>query len=209
MTYKNCVVTGCGRSGTRYASVLLSRLGLPCGHQKSIRSQKPGIPSSMEKPAEASAFAAPFVMDIPDTWLLIHQVRHPLKVVDSLIRLRHLPSQHQFTGHNFYKRYVPTSQGYSHLPDEALYIWMEWNRLILKASTRRNYRRHRIEDGLYPWELYSSELGLKWNLEIANSVSKTEGSGGGCPQEFEWSCFRNEKLRLDAQCFAAMLGYSS
>jgi len=206
--FRNAVVVACGRSGTRYASVVLSKLGMGCGHQRAIKAQKPGIPAKLPVPAESSAFAAPYVMDIPESWLIIHQVRHPLKVVESLIRLRHLPSQNNQVGNNFYAKHAPSCKRYDRHADQALALWIAWNVLILKAEKRQNYRRHRLEDGAEPWERYCVELGLTWKPGIFKQVRTNEGSSGN-PQPIGWDAFRVPLLVNAAKTLAVQFGYTT
>lgn len=208
MTFTNIVVVACGRSGTRYASVLLSKQGLPCGHQRGFHPHLSGVPPRLKSVAESSAFAAPFVEKIPESWLLIHQVRHPLKVVDSLIRQRHLPSQGSSVGHAFYAKHAPRVLEYwgGRLYDEALALWLDWNRLILKAQGRLNYRFHRIEDGLEPWRHYMQLVGKTLNEEAAKGVSTTEGTAG-VPKELAWVVF-DSKLAEEGRILAQFFGYS-
>ncbi len=79
------VIAGCGRSGTGHLSAVLNQLGYPCGHERGIRPH--GFVGFGDQMAEASWFAPPYVEDLPDDTLIIHQVREPWKVISSFYRI--------------------------------------------------------------------------------------------------------------------------
>lgn len=75
------VVTGLGHSGTRWASRLFSRLGVPCGHERWYNPwrQAPGGNDS-------SWLAVPYVDDLPAGARVVHLVRNPVHVAQSYAR---------------------------------------------------------------------------------------------------------------------------
>lgn len=82
------VVTGCGRSGTKYMAEVLKRCGLKCDHEgvfdPPVRSVE--IPAGLD--GDVSWAAAPFVSAMASGTKVLHQVRHPLDVISSFVSLR-------------------------------------------------------------------------------------------------------------------------
>jgi hypothetical protein len=81
------VVTGCARSGTTYMAALLSGLGLRIGHEVVFGPRTRSFDGWRGLNGDSSWLAAPFLADLDDA-LVFHQVRHPLKVVRSLVGIR-------------------------------------------------------------------------------------------------------------------------
>jgi len=81
------VVTGCARSGTTYMAALLSGLGLRLGHEVVFGPRTRGFTDWGDRHGDSSWLAAPFLDQIEDA-LVFHQLRHPLKVVRSLVGVR-------------------------------------------------------------------------------------------------------------------------
>jgi len=81
------VVTGCARSGTTYVSAVLSGLGLRCGHEVVFGPRTRAFGGFGDQHGDCSWLAAPFLAQTGDA-LVFHQVRHPLKVVRSLLGVR-------------------------------------------------------------------------------------------------------------------------
>src|SRR4051794_440119 len=81
------VVTGTARSGTAYTAMLLSGLGLRIGHEDVFGPRTRSFDGWHGQDGDSSWLAAPFLDQLPDA-LVLHQVRHPLKVVRSLVGVR-------------------------------------------------------------------------------------------------------------------------
>jgi hypothetical protein len=146
------VVTGCARSGTKYAAELLNALGIPCGHESVFRPGigRPTTPGTDELQGDSSWLAAPYLDGLGPGTVVLHQVREPLAVVRS-----HL-------GFHFFAEPPPSGAGYVAAvrtacpevfdpPDElrrALRYWESWNRLVEDGARRAGlrYRRYRLED---------------------------------------------------------------
>lgn len=128
------IVTGCQRSGTLTMSKIL---GIP--HEKQfIPEENPlDIPSVV---SEVSWMAAPFLKDIP-TANVLHIVRHPMKVINSIlgIGIFNLNSPEKEL-HDPYREFI-----YKHIPidqnatdiGQALQYWLLWNELIEPYATAR------------------------------------------------------------------------
>jgi hypothetical protein len=82
---KRFIVTGCSRSGTKYAARLFGALGVRIGHEDvfGVRQGLGKRPVNWDgAEGDASWLAVPF-LPLEDT-IVLHQVRHPLEVVRSL-----------------------------------------------------------------------------------------------------------------------------
>lgn len=146
---RRLLITGCGRSGTGYLATLLGELGIPCGHEALFGPQvhadacAPTWPEDVT--CEASWLAAPYLATLPADTLVLHQVREPVAVVRSFLRIR------LFEGKNVWKRFAE-----AHAPalaggtpfERCVKYWLHWNRLCQTASTSSHvaYRRRRLED---------------------------------------------------------------
>ena len=78
------VITGCGRSGTEYTARLLTRLGVPCGHEVLFNPHtRTGRVEFGDVPGDSSWLAAPFLHELGPDVAILHQVRQPLRMVRS------------------------------------------------------------------------------------------------------------------------------
>jgi hypothetical protein len=142
----NILVTGTGRSGTGYMSRLLMSAGLPCGHEEiiSFLVNLVRLLNQDEKIGESSWHAAP-LLHLPffnDT-TIIHAVRHPLNVIQSLRGIKFFIDKDL---HYWYVVYfLPKLKNLS--SDKApFYFFIEWTKLILKYESDQRYIRHKVED---------------------------------------------------------------
>ena len=182
------VITGTGRSGTRYAAELFTRLGLPCSHQRvfsdsyNLSGWKLGWDGKI---GDSSAFAAPFVDTLPETTLIIHQVRDPRLVINSMIEHQHVPGQRAKSdkGLRFLERHVPRVMSIEGLPARAARFWTEWNLKIEKARDRSNYLFHRLEDYSPTFlekifDVFETPLDRAFAEGVLRVQSKTTGGTG-------------------------------
>lgn len=79
------VVTGCPRSGTHYLSEVLARVGLVCRHEAVFGPKQRGFEGFGAAHGDSSWLAVPFLAQLPPDSIVLHQVRHPLDVVRSLL----------------------------------------------------------------------------------------------------------------------------
>ncbi|NND02564.1 MAG: hypothetical protein HKN91_07240 [Acidimicrobiia bacterium] len=141
------VVVGCGRSGTGWISTVLDRSGLPTGHEtvynpSSLRSGiLPDWPPHLV--GEASWLATPFVHMLPAATTIVHQVRHPVAVVRSFVRIRFFEEQSAYL--DFVNAHDPDICRGS-VVQRAVNYWLRWNALAELATTEREGIRHRLED---------------------------------------------------------------
>lgn len=85
LTVRPFVVTGCARSGTTYTSLVLPRLGLRVGHEAVFTPRTRAFVGMGDLDGDCSWLAVPFLNQLGPDSLVIHQVRHPLLVVRSLL----------------------------------------------------------------------------------------------------------------------------
>ncbi len=143
------VVSGCGRSGTGYTSTVLTALGAPCGHESifnPLTFHKPGTVVWPERYAgDASWLAAPVLGKLPERSFVMHQVRNPLEVIRSFLRIQFFTQPSTYR--DFAEAHVPElRQGGPTI--RAMRYWVEWNRMVEAAADYEDlqYRRHRLED---------------------------------------------------------------
>lgn len=134
------VVTGCGRSGTGYVSLLLTRLGIPTGHERVFLpdERRPWRPYT----GDSSCFAVPFLRELAGSVPIIHLVRDPLAVGRSYShrRLFHCGPK---------DIYAQAFYDYDRAPwdplepvDRFSMFWIRWNLAVEAVATAR----FRIED---------------------------------------------------------------
>jgi hypothetical protein len=82
---RHFVVAATPRSGTTFTSVVLTNIGLRCGHEQVFSPRKPwGFHGWRGYLGDASCYSAPYLQELPRDTLLIHQVRNPLATIRSL-----------------------------------------------------------------------------------------------------------------------------
>jgi len=124
--YRRLLVTGCGRSGTTYVSLLLRRCRLHVPHERKIG--RDGIASWLFG-AEASVVPwgptpAGFRFEH-----VVQLVRDPLKSIPSIATFRQ-------SAWDYIGRHVPCDPSRPMLARAAAY-WLHWNALIEKRATIR------------------------------------------------------------------------
>jgi hypothetical protein len=141
------LVTGCARSGTGYTAALLTRLGLACGHERVFAPQAlrragggrwdvaPAWPAHL--PAESSWLAVPFLGVLPRGTLVVHQLRHPLAVMRSNLRIGFFTTPSDYL--DFALAHAPGLAWGAPLERAARY-WLEWNARIEREVAAHGLR---------------------------------------------------------------------
>ena len=171
------IITGCQRSGTKTAA---SIFGL--AHEQVFI---PGI--TFEKLTqitlpllESSWLAAPFASFIKKELKIpvIHLVRHPLAIINSLIGIQFFTNP----GHKPYRDFIFTHlAGIEKLKDpitQAMYYWIYWNKLIVECP------RIRIES------IHNAPM-----LNSRNRASLT------------WADLTQGKIKTELETMATLYGY--
>jgi hypothetical protein len=161
------VVTGTGRSGTVYLAHLLTKSGLPCGHESvftpwgleeaiarlegrsaiqvssmSLESCSDWLTGVGEVVADSSYMSAPFLDHaVLKDARIIHVVRHPMDVINSFV-----------VGLNYFQQWIPPDPWhwfmYTHVPqlrldyhplERAALYYLRWNQMIETRSAGKPY----------------------------------------------------------------------
>ena len=158
------VITGCSRSGTKFMSQLLTNLGVVCGHERVFKIHPIAWGYSLEAlfarhpdaEGDASFLAAPFVDELPDKCVVLHQIRDPIEVIRSHMGIGffadpYVPSMYLAENHPDFVAVVRRFSPEIFLePDElarCMRYWVSWNQLVQRAelNPRRKYLRYRVE----------------------------------------------------------------
>lgn len=204
-------VIGCGRSGTVYTQRVLKLSRLDVGHE----TLRPGGLVSWY--ATVDAERGPF--DVPtgkhiDPKVLLHQVRHPLLVIPSVVKFSRI------------SRDFIVQNCSATLADKPVVVatkyWHDWNRIALdKVQQRKDNGRsahtYRIEAIQGEWPHITRLLGLDPNPTVLDRVPKNINSRSmlrGSIEEFEdWAMFKyalgreHRDLFRSVQRLAQSIGY--
>ena len=148
------LVTGCGRSGTRYMTFILRRLGLDVRHERLGRD---GIASwalavdAEQVPWGPSARTASFE-------LILHQVRHPLAVVNSVMTFKD-------ASWRFVCDHIACSLE-DPLPLRAARYWYLWN---AEAQRKADFT-FRVEDIRAALSAICTRLGVQADASVVDRV---------------------------------------
>lgn len=148
----------------------LSGLGHACGHEVLFTPDRTSAPAFGEAQGDVSWLAAPFLRELPAGTVVLHQVRHPLATLRSMLGVRmfqtkphplmqaryrlqywHIRFGRPITNARFIRFAAQHCPGVFDLPDElsrAAAYWVRWNRMIETSSSAAglSYERYRVED---------------------------------------------------------------
>ena len=163
------IISGCGRSGTRYMSELFQKMGLPCTHEvvfdpKNWRgSELPMLGMKNESAWES----APFLTQLdPDEYAILHIIRHPFKQINSLRNLGFFEVNDIWC--QFACRIFPALNHGSY-PERYAKYWIYWNKLVENVNYFGYvYQRFNIESILQVNPLYS--FLKKAGIEVDKSI---------------------------------------
>lgn len=170
------VVASLPRSGTKYISTVLSKLGLACGHEKHFGTGLGvvDIPDAPDIFGDASWMSVPYIHQLPAGTLVLHQVRNPIKVLNSNLPpggdsyFRTWDENAGLASDPLYNKPIPWKRFiYENTQDwvwpegtsdhhegpgeiaRLLHWWMNWNLWIEYATLQRSdlvYVRYKLED---------------------------------------------------------------
>ena len=170
------MVASLPRSGTKYISVVLTKLGLCCGHEVhfNCRSHRTSVDEGPPIWGDASWMSMPFIEELPSNTVVLHQTRDPLKVLNSNLPpggdsyFRTWDYHAGLISDPLYNKPIPWKRFiWDHTqdwvwPDELaegpeskqeidrlLFWWMNWNSAIEYHTLKRSdlvYIRYRVED---------------------------------------------------------------
>jgi hypothetical protein len=131
------IVVGTGRCGTAYIAQVLNHVGIFCGHEWVYTPSPAELP--FEIMGDSSAQAAPVAARFPG--LVLHQTRHPLKVIGSFLKFGLFDDYRRCgVGGDFIARHF---QFTGEAVVDAMRYYVEWNLLCERAH---DYQRYRVED---------------------------------------------------------------
>ena len=146
---KRFLVTGCPRSGTRYTATLYKHLGVHIEHERVF-----GVGEAMgNRPVRWRLFEGDVswlaVPSLPlDDVVVMHQVRHPLEFVRSVVGFGFLSDERadlafpKVVRHNAPEVYVPSTQ-----IERGATMWRVWNERAAPHATI-TYRIEDLDAGL-------------------------------------------------------------
>jgi hypothetical protein len=173
------IVAALPRSGTKYIAKVLTELGQECGHEKSFSCSMGGtgvvdVPSAPDVWGDASWLSVPLIHQLPPGTVVFHQVRDPLKVLnsnlppggDSYFRTwdenAGLKEDPLYNKPIPYKRFiwehtrdwvwpggVAEEAESSEEIERLIHFWVNWNLWIEFATLKRSdlvYVRYKLED---------------------------------------------------------------
>lgn len=167
------VVTGCSRSGTKYMAKLLSEIGHKCSHERIFNfyrfrtltgQQENFFKDFTELQGDSSSDAVLFFNELPFGTIILHQVRHPISVIRSLMGIRffadpYQPSIYLSPDHKeelqFMEKYIcPMVFKDTNELARCMRYWVAWNQMaqLAEYSDGLQYFRYRVED--LPLELF-------------------------------------------------------
>lgn len=145
------------RAGTAYTAELLSGLGLECPHEGrfGLETDVPGYLAAPDGTGESSWLAVPFVGQLPADVRILHQTRHPLAVIKSLLQIQFVDLdaagnpvrqglRRKFT--RFAVKHCPQLLEHPSHRERAAWFYYHWNRRIEATRPPGQVLRYRIED---------------------------------------------------------------
>jgi hypothetical protein len=190
-------VIGCGRSGTKYFSILMEKIGLDVGHEKL---GKHGISSWCLVPdSDLSIFGPSFselkYLNMP----IVHQIRNPLNTISSSLTFMDY-------SWNFIQHFIPISRYDSTLLKSMKY-WYYWN-LMARKKACYSYRIENIKneiDGLMDIGDFSHIIPVN-----ENTIAETSKRINSRPhRSLSWEEIENEDDSLTSKIYklAVRFGY--
>lgn len=219
MERKRLLITGCGRSGTLYAARLWQSLGLDIRHERPVPPDgmigADGIASWFMAADDPHPPSGPSALDYRFD-VVIHQVRHPLKVIASMAQYilrngkrapgfieRHLPETRltpdEQNGLNLEQRLILRASRY----------WYYWN-LLAAAKADRTIQIEELEANLPD---LCDLVGIPYRPTVAERISKEINARhyhiADEPWVVEWSQIRrlDTKIYRSIKDLAATYGY--
>lgn len=181
------LVTGTGRCGTGYIAKVLQSSGVQCGHEAvfslgGLTAAWKALEGHPEIEADSSWLAAPFLRSgILAEAQVVHLVRHPKRVVESLLRIGFFDDDSPYAEYAEYAYIrLPELRNLETAEERAVHFCLEWNRMIEKALADCDHVRWRVEDE--PLELLH-ELGLQFN-EVSVYKNRRYNSRAGKRVDF-------------------------
>lgn len=149
MSQRLFVTTGCLHSDLDLPARVFTALGVPCGHEEIFHTAAFERGGTLFWPqtaaGDASWYAAPVLGKLPESSVVMHQVRDPLSTIQDMMASRFF--ELDTPSRDFAGDFIPelrTDEGF--VP--CMRFWLEWNRMIEAAGDYDDliYSRYRVED---------------------------------------------------------------
>lgn len=195
MTQK-LLITGCGRSGTKYISALLNNMGLDVPHE--VKMGKHGISSWLMAAPNRSYPWGP-QCDINSFTHILHQVREPLKTITSL-------STFSPISWKYISKYIKIKPNDSILIKSMKY-WCRWNRMASKLSQYT----YKVEDIADIFPKFCQEIGYKSlqnkNYIISNVKTNINSRKKKYNKIYTWEDLYNANYALADKIYHQSISY--
>lgn len=152
------LITGTDRCGTDYIAQALRSVGVRCGHENVFSNTCPmGDVALMDQfDADSSWLAVPYLTLPHFSGLsVIHLVRHPKSVIDSMLRTRlwHEERKESYAW-RFALPHLPEVMAWAAPECRAAHHYLKWNKMIEPYASWR----HRVEDSV---EILIERMGIR------------------------------------------------
>jgi hypothetical protein len=226
---RHFVVAATARSGTTFTAQALSRMGYRCGHEQVFSPWQPwGFHGWRGFDGDVSCYSVPFIEDLPENTLLVHQVRDPMATIRSLanwgIFMPFSPGRHVVMPLIRWLRGKPPRElafRFLRANNPAVWNrrdgelaratqhWIEWNSSIEIGAREAgvDYWRIRVED------LRGEKLGELTGLIGGNGVAVCDdlgtsvNAGSGSRYGRVTLADLPDDLRVDVKRLATLYGY--
>lgn len=130
------------RSATGYIASLLTKVGIPTGHEK-LFTIKGFVPNACYL-GDSSWLAVPFINDIPKNTIIIRQLRNPIKSIESLYKIGFFNRKKPSSFVNFARRNLSQLDDIPQL-DKCIEFIYQWNKKLSEKKGRIE-NTYKIED---------------------------------------------------------------
>ena len=204
---KKLLITGCGRSGTLYASRLWRSLGLDIRHEQPIPPNgmmgANGIASWFMVVDDPQPPSGPSAVDY-EFEVVLHQTRHPLKVIPSVAQFilgkgKRAP--------RFIERHVPETvlrreekddlDSRQQLLLKASRYWVRWN----LWAEKRAHRSVKLEDLESELPRLCDLVGVRFRSEVLDDIPKNVNARRLLFQEEPWTCVWEDIKQMDSALY--------
>jgi hypothetical protein len=194
------IIAGTGRNGSRAIAQTLTGAGIPCGHEAIYTAW--GICHRRDLLGDSSWLAVPSLGSF--SGLVVHAVRHPMLVVQSMLDIRFFQSASDSPYTRFARRFVPLG---GHPVEDAFRWYFEWNSRIEKFADMR-FRLEESEDLV---AAVAGRLGLPIGGKVTNAAKEIDinrkESGKTRAYLADFAAVNDPQLRRGIERMAVRYGY--
>lgn len=168
------LITGCGRSGTKYITRVLQKAGLDVEHEGYGKDGSVSFILAFEPDWYPCYHDEDNVIKEFD--VVLHQVRHPLKVIKSFMTVASDATW------DYVYHHIPITSDMN-LIDRTVRYWYYWN-LQAESISEMTYR---IENLQYRWSEFCKRMGIKMRYprNIPTNTNHKTGTKIHRPKKFK------------------------